>query len=57
MGDELSSDVIEVEANSFARDHLISPNIWKMIVSLNRFKTGGTDSAILSLDPYKAYCQ
>ena len=32
IGDELSSDDIEVEADSFARDHLIAPSVWKAIL-------------------------
>lgn len=32
IGDETSSEDIEVEADSFARDHLISPNVWRNIL-------------------------
>ncbi|MBQ0030432.1 MAG: HigA family addiction module antidote protein [Bacteroidales bacterium] len=32
IGDETSSEDIEVEADSFARDHLISPTVWRNIL-------------------------
>ena len=32
IGDELSTDEIEIEADTFARDHLIAPNVWRNIL-------------------------
>lgn len=32
IGDEISTDTIEIEADTFARDHLIAPGVWKNIL-------------------------
>ena len=32
IGDEQSTDEIEIEADTFARDHLIAPNVWRNIL-------------------------